>query len=113
MEREPLTTPALPPRLSDEQIVTMAVLLEGTQVADGDPRLASIDDFMWCPVRFVTMMIPEAWLVEWPDGALGFAILSPESEIAERLIATYAAARASLELQVLQSLASAELASAH
>lgn len=102
----------LAPRLTNDQAVALAVLLDAAQVAGDDPRLADIDAFMWCPAQFVAMVIPEAWLVEWPDGALGFALLSPESEIPELLIAAYAAARTSLEMRALTHL-SCETTASH
>lgn len=82
------------------------MLLDAAQVSADDPRLAAIEAIMWCPAHLVAMLIPEAWLIEWPDGAFGFAILSPESEIA-----AYAAARSYLEMQALSGLTCDSVAS--
>lgn len=94
--------PVLPPRLTDDEAVARAVLLNDGQLPDDDPRLASVDRLLWGAARLATAVIPEAWLIEWPDGALGFAILAPESAIAERLVSAYASARMSLECRAME-----------
>lgn len=102
--------PFIPPALSEDEAVTRHTLLNPEDVQFFEPRLAHVDELV---CRSLIQVSGEAWFISWPDGAVGFALLKPEAEIAERLIEAYAAARASLERLVLEHITSDSQAVAH
>ena len=86
----------IPPRLSEEEIVATARLLQPSEIAEGDPRLAHLEEWL---CRCAALGIPDSVsFVLWPDMTLGFVVFEPgESTCCERLVAAYRPARESLE----------------
>lgn len=87
------------PRLTPDEAVTTAVLLDPHEVPVGDPRLRDLDEWL---CRCTVGTTGEAWFVAWGDSSLGFAVLWPEDRIADLLIEAYARARETLERLVLE-----------
>lgn len=79
------------PRLSDEEVLRTAVVIEETPAALADPRLTG--------ALLLLIYAPRAprLLLLWPDGALGFAYFPAGSQPTATLLAEYAAARGWLE----------------
>lgn len=84
-------------RIPTSAIEETAVLLKPDDVAEGDPRLAYLDEG-YC--RLITHPSPGPSFVLWPDMSLGFAMLQPEDDSemrASKLVEAYNEARQQLE----------------
>lgn len=87
----------IPPRLSVTEIIATAMPVPPDAVAEGDLRLGHLDEG-FC--RCIVPTSPGATFVAWPDMTLGFALLWPDEDEADRssrLVEAYREARESLE----------------
>lgn len=81
----------LAPRLSDNEVLHGATVIEETPEVLGEPRLAG------ALLSVIYALPAPRLLLLWADGALGFASFGPGSQSGAVLLASYATARASLE----------------